>query len=78
MNAITFLFMAGAIWFGLGWSLGGSAIKKARAELKAATHPILMIGLDLRIKRIQHDRKIYLARCIVCLIVGVISHLIVR
>lgn len=78
MNAITFLFMAGAVWFGLGWSLGIGAVKHTQILLKQATHPIELLGLNLRIKRIQEARKIQLGRCIVCLIVGVIAHLIVR
>lgn len=78
MNAITFLFMAGAVWFGLGWSLGIGAVKHTQMLLKRATHPIELIGLHLRIKQIQQARKIQLARCIVCLIVGVIAHLVVR
>jgi len=78
MNAITFLFMAGAVWFGLGWSLGAGAVSHAKALLKQATHPIELLGLNLRIKQIQEARKIHLARCIICLIIGVIAHLVVR
>lgn len=78
MNAITFLFMVGAVWFGLGWSLSIGAVKHTEFLLKQATHPIELIGLNLRIKQIQQARKIQLFRCIICLIVGVIAHLVVR
>ena len=78
MNAITFLFMVGAVWFGLGWSLGIGAVRHAQILLKQATHPIELIGLNLRIEQIQRARKIQLLRCIICLIVGVIAHLVVR
>lgn len=78
MNAITFLFMVGAVWFGLGWSLSIGAVKHTEFLLKQATHPIELIGLNLRIKQIQQARKIQLLRCIICLIVGVIAHLVVR
>nr|UVM84341.1 MAG: hypothetical protein [Bacteriophage sp.] len=78
MNAITFIAMVGAVWFGLGWTLGSGAIKHTKLLLKQATHPIEFIGLNLRIKQITQARKVLLARCIICLIVAVLAHLIVR
>jgi hypothetical protein len=78
MNAITFIAMVGAVWFGLGWTLGSGAKKRLMHRLENTPDALVALSLALQVNQINQARKVYLLKCIVCLIVGVLAHLVVR